>query len=107
MGNRPSVSFSVRASVSSRTVSGCSAKISHGKMSFARVRSSGARLNLFARYRWSAANLDGVEDSVSLRLLAGEIEAVRIRLKIEHGSEIEEFAGEYSIQIRIICSREK
>ena len=96
MGNRPSVSFSVRASVSSRTVSGCSAKISHGKMSFARVRSSGARLDLFARCRrCNAANPDGVEESVSPRLLAGEIEAVRIRLKIEHGSETEEFVGEY------------
>ena len=83
MGNRPSVSLSVRASVSSRTVSGRS-KISHRKMSFARVRPSGARRDLFARCRCSAANPDRGEHSVSLRLLAGEIEVVRIRLKIEH-----------------------
>ena len=31
-------------------------------------------------------------------------EIVRIRLKVEHGSEIEEFVGKNRIRIRIICT---
>ena len=50
VGNHPSMSFGVRASVSSRSVSGRSANIS-SQDSFARIRPPSARLDIFARRR--------------------------------------------------------
>ena len=56
VGNHPSMSFGVSASVSSRSVSGRSANIS-SQDSFARIRPPSARLDIFARrHRCSAAN---------------------------------------------------